>query len=280
MKIAVVTDSASDLPPDLAAARKIMVVPQHVIWGQDNYADGVDITPQVFYERLARDPVNPKTSQPSPGEFAAKYREAIAANSADGVLCITVSSKLSGTYSSACTARDLMDFPVEVVDSRVATMAQCLTVLSAADACDHGLSMEEVINVAQNAAGRAQFLFTLNTLEFLHRGGRIGAAQRLIGTALSIKPILGLKDGIVVPVETVRTRKKAIDRLLEMASRYADKRPIWVGIIHSNTPELADFQREIQARLKPDLMVTTLTSSAVGVYAGPGAIGLGILAGQ
>src|SRR5216684_5248070 len=202
MKIAVVTDSASDLPLDIAAARKITVVPQHVIWGKDNFADGVDITPTIFYERLARDPVLPKTSQPSPGEFAAKYRHAVAANGADAVLCITVSSKLSGTYSSAYTARDLVDFPVEVVDSRVATMAQCLTVLAAADACDCGVSMDEAIKVAQNAAARSQFLFTLNTLEFLHRGGRIGAAQRLIGTALSIKPILGLKDGIVAPVET------------------------------------------------------------------------------
>jgi DegV family protein with EDD domain len=140
--------------------------------------------------------------------------------------------------------------------------------------------MDEAIKTAQDAAGRSQFLFTLNTLEFLHRGGRIGAAQRLIGTALSIKPILGLKDGIVVPVETVRTRQKAIDRLLEMATRYADKRPLWAGIIHSNAPELNDFQQEIQNRLKPDVLVVTPASPAVGVYAGPGAIGLGIVPGR
>src|SRR5258708_27845946 len=145
MKIAVVTDSASDLPPDLAAARKITVVPQHVIWGKDNLADGVDITPEIFYERLARDPVMPKTSQPSPGEFAAKYRQAVAANAADAVLCITVSSKLSGTYSSALTARDLVDFPVEGVDSRVATMAQCLTELADPHSSDCVLDIEETV---------------------------------------------------------------------------------------------------------------------------------------
>jgi DegV family protein with EDD domain len=279
MKIAIVTDSTSDLPADIAAERGIEIVPLHVLWGQENFTDGVDITPPVFYERLAHDPVLPKTSQPSPGEFAEKYKKAREAQSADVVLCITVSSKLSGTYSAAETARDHVDFPVQVIDSRSASMALGLVALAAADARDRGAGLDEIASATVEASKRVQFYFTLNTLEFLYRGGRIGGAQRFIGTALSIKPILTLKDGVVASAESVRTRKRAIARLAELACQQDQTRPLKVAVLDSGSPELRDFSNEMKTTLAPDVFMITSVSCTVGVYAGPAAIGFAMLAG-
>jgi len=280
-KIALVTDSTCDLPPEIVAARGIEITPQHILWGTQTYTDGIDMTNVMFYERLARDAELPKTSQPSAGDFADKYRMARDKIKADAVVCVTVSSRLSGTHGSAIAARDLVDFPVHVVDSRTASIALGFVVLAAADARDRGASVEEVVNAAQQAAQRGQMLFTLNTLEFLHRGGRIGGARRLIGTALSIKPILHIKDGAVEALESVRTRKRAIARLVELGVKYKDQgsAPLWVGLLHTTAPELEEFEQELKAALKPDLFTRSMACSAVGVHTGPGALGIGITRG-
>ncbi len=217
MKIAIVTDSTSDLPVDTAAQHHIEIVPQHILWRTQSYLDGVQLKIADFYERLAHKSEMPKTSQPPPADFAVAYRHAREVNNADAVVCVTVSSTLSGTYNSAEAARALVDFPVQVVDSRSVTMGLGFAVLAAARARDQGATLAETAEAAAETGKKAHVFFTVNTLEFLQRGGRIGKAQRVIGTALSIKPIFRVYDGQVHSAETVRTRRRALARMLELA---------------------------------------------------------------
>jgi fatty acid kinase fatty acid binding subunit len=279
MKIALVADSTCDLPADIVAVRGIEIVPLHILWGTENYADGVDITNDILYERLKRDPILPTTSQAAPGEFVDKYRQARDKHQADAVVCITVGSRLSGTYAAAELAAGLVDFPVRVIDSCTVTISLGFVVLAAANARDRGGSLEEVVKTAQDAADHSKLVFTLDTLEFLHRGGRIGGARRFIGTALNLKPILSLREGVVEPVETVRTRKRAVAELIELAMQYQDKRPLWFGMLHTHAPEVETVSNELRERLKPEMFLQVLASPAVGVHAGPAAIGFGLVYG-
>ena len=276
MKIAIVTDSTCDLSPDIAAARGFEIVPLHILWGTRSYTDGVDMTAEMFYERLARDPELPKTSQASPGEIVDKFHQALDKQKADAVVCITLGRHLSGTYASAEAARGLVNFPVELVDTRMVSLALGFIVLAAVDVRDQGGSLEDVVLAAQRAADHSQFIFTLNTLEYLYRGGRIGGARRFIGTALSIKPVLHLKDGEADVLESIRTRRRAVARLVELAAQYKDRRPLSLGVVHSGAPELADVSQEMQAILKPDYFLQTLVCPPIGVHAGPGAIGFAV----
>ncbi len=280
MKVAIVADSTCDLPSDIVAERRIVIAPLHIIWGDQIYTDGVNITSEQFYQRLVRDPKLPKTSQPAPGEFADKYRIAREKYNADAVVCITISQKLSGTYSSAEAARSLVDFPVEVVDSLTGSIAMGFVVLTAADVRDQGGSLSEIVKAAQDSALRTQMLFAPNTLEFLHRGGRIGGAKRLIGTALNIKPILHVKDGGIEALESVRTRKRVVARLVEIGTQYKGRRPLWLGVPHTNPPDLQSFLDELQDSIKPDKLITALACSPVGVHIGPETVGLAIMYGR
>ncbi len=280
MRIALVTDGACDLSPELATAHGIEIVPHHIHWGSRVYTSGVDLTGQEFYERLAREPVLPKTSQPSPGEFAEKYRIAREKHNADSVLCITASRRITGAHGSALLAREMVDFSVRVVDSNTATVALGLTVLAVADALARRVSLDDAVLTAREAAEHSRFYFTLTTLEFLHRGGRIGGAQRLIGTALNIKPILHVHEGRVDAQESVRTHTRAIARLVEIAATYKDKRPIRLAVIHSNAPEKDEFTRRLRELLEPKQFYEVLASPAVGVYAGPGGLGFGLVYGK
>jgi len=244
--------------------------------------DGVDMTPEALYRRLAHDPVLPKTSQPSPGEFADHYRQAREKHQADSVLCVTLGKLLSGTYASAEAARNLVDFPVTVVDSTTVTSCLGFSVLAAADARDRGASLDEAATIAAAAGKRSKLMFTLDTLEFLHRGGRIGGARRFIGTALSIKPILQIKDGEVATLETIRSRVKALQRIVEIATAPNWPRPLQVSVLHTHAREVEQIAQEVKQRMQPDLFITTLACAAVGVHAGPGTIGIAIMpaAGQ
>jgi DegV family protein with EDD domain len=276
MKIAIVTDSTCDLSPDIAAARGFEIIPLHILWGTHSYTDGVDMTAEMFYERLARDPELPKTSQASPGEIVDKFRQALDKQKAEAVVCITLGSRLSGTYASAVAARGLVDFPVQVIDTRMVSLALGFIVLAAVDARDRGAGLEDVVQATQRAADHSQLIFTLNTLDYLYRGGRIGGARRFIGTALSIKPVLHIKDGEADVLESIRTRRRAVARLLELAAQYKDRRPLSLGIIHSGALELDEFAGEMQSILKPDYFLQALACPPVGVHAGPGAIGFAV----
>ena len=221
---ALVTDSTSDIPADLMRQHQIYVAPLHIMWGRDDYIDGVDITPAEFYERLARESELPTTSQPSPQEFVGVYERAIQETGAPGILTLTISADLSGTYASAVAAASMVDFPVEVVDLRTASIATGLGVLKLAEARDSGMALPEALALAQSYTTRSKLIFSVDTLEYLHKGGRIGGARRLLGTALNIKPVLQVIAGRVEPRESVRTRKRVLGRLIE-SSRSKSIRP-------------------------------------------------------
>jgi DegV family protein with EDD domain len=280
MKIGLVTDGTCDIPPDVALAHQVHIVPHHVIWGNETYTDGVNLTSEAFYERLTRDPQLPKTAQPSAAEFAAAYQTVREQEQADTILCITTSQRITGAYSSAVLATSMVDVPVKVIDSGTATVALGLTVLAVSDAIQHGATLDEAEQVARTAAANSHFFFTLDTMEFLYRGGRIGNAQRLIGSTLNIKPILHIQDGTVASFERTRSRKRAIARLVAVANTFAAKRPLRLAIVHSNAADRESFSHTLRDMLAPDQFFETLACSAVGVYAGPGSIGFGLVYGN
>lgn len=275
-RIALITDSTSDMR-DVAAHHDIYVVPQIIIWGTAELKDGIDITPKVFYERLQTDDKHPTTSQPT----AAHFVEALEKASADGAkeaLIITLSKDLSGTYDSAVQAADMVEMPVRVVDSRSVSWGCGYQVMAADRVRQAGGDIPAMVAAADKVRQTAMIYLSLDTLEYLHRGGRIGGAAKLVGTALQLKPMLKVdpKDGRVEPVERTRTRKKALERLYEVFKETMDlSRPLHVTIMHSADAELAD---EYAARVKADLQPVTLSitqvAPVIGVHTGPGALAL------
>ncbi len=278
-RFALITDSTSDLPAAIAQERQIHVAPLYIIWGQDSLRDSIDITPEQFYRRLAIDPVLPTTSQPTPADFVDLYRQAHVDGETEGVLVMTISADLSGTYASAMQAREMVDFPVEVVDMRSVTLGTAMPVLQVADARDQGASLQEAAALARSLANRTHIYFTLDTLEYLHKGGRIGGAKRLIGTAFNIKPVLQIANGRVEAKESIRTRKRALSRLLELFEETADPaKAMYVGLLHGQAPADADWlEAEITARWQPARLIKAQVGAVIGVHTGPGAVGFALL---
>ncbi len=278
-RIAVVTDSTADIPAQLAKERQIYVAPMHIYWEGKDLRDGIDMQPAEFYHRLETSRSVPTTSQPTLPEFTEIFQRARDEHDAEAVVVLTISSKLSGTFNAANQARKLVDFPVHVVDSLTGSLAHGLTVLSLADARDQGISPEEAVSLAQDIAARTKMIFALNTLEFLYRSGRVNNLQRILGAALRIKPILHVKDGGITLFEQVRTRRRQMNRLLEIFEETVDQSlPLRIGILHGNAiEEMQSFVDEITSRWKPALLVTNTVCAPVGVHTGPGALGFAIL---
>ncbi len=277
-RIALVLDSTSDIPADIATERQISVAPLRIIWGKDALRDGIDITPAQFYTRLSSDSELPTTSQPTPAEFKHLYQDIIEKTDADSILTLTISADLSGTYASAVQAQNMVDFPVSVVDMRSVSLGITLPALMVKDALDEGASLEEATALARDLASRTDLYFTLNTLEYLHKGGRIGGAQRLIGSAFNIKPLLTLVSGKVEPKESIRTRKRALNRLIDLlAERVDDSKPFSVGILHGQAADEADWlEAEIRQRWQPERLFKTQVGAVIGVHTGPGAVGFAV----
>ncbi|MBN1966800.1 MAG: DegV family protein [Anaerolineae bacterium] len=275
-RFAVITDTTADLAPELAAERGVYLIPQVIIWGREVLKDGVSITSPEFYRRLATADEMPTTSRPAPADVAELFQRARDENDADALVVVTVSDEVSGTYPSAMEARKEVDFPVHVFDTRTISLALGLTALRVADARDAGASADEALALAKQVAAGSHAIFSPGTLEFLRRGGRIGGASHLIGTALSIKPLLILQDGKVQPLENVRTRKRAIKRLVELVAQYKDPaRPLHVGVVHGDAAAEADALAEmIQAESRPDLLLKGWVSPSIGVHVGPGVLGV------
>ncbi|MHB8629524.1 MAG: DegV family protein [Aggregatilineales bacterium] len=277
--IAIVADSTCDLPAEVVKARQIGIVPLHILFGTRSYRDGIDIDNTTFYNRLQREAALPTTSQPTPAEFAEVYRQVREQQNADGLVCVTVSAKLSGTYNSADAARTQVDFPVRVIDSRTVSMGLGFAVLAAADARDQGASLDEISEAARAVGERVELFFTVNTLEFLYRGGRISNAQRMIGSALNIKPILAVRDGQALAIENVRTRKRALARLAELAGCVdAEPGKLHLAVMDGEAPAEADaLAAELQTTLKPVSLTRASLSATLGVHTGPGIVGVGVL---
>ena len=273
--IAIVTDSTAYIPTDLVRKYGIHVAPQIIIWGEETIRDGVDILPEAFYERLKTAKVMPTTSQVT----IAYFHELFQKLSAEGkqILAILVSSKLSGTISSAVQAKDMLpQSQIEIVDSLSTAMALGFQVLAAARAAEAGRGFAEVVAVAQSAGPKTGIVFAVETLEFLHRGGRIGGAARLLGTALNLKPVLELVDGRIEPVEKIRTKAKARARLLDIVEeRVKGKGNLRLATVHAGVKaEASELLEQAVARLKPVETIVAEASPVVGNHAGPGTVGL------
>jgi DegV family protein with EDD domain len=278
-RIAVVMDSSAYIPEEALGDLSIPVIPLWLMWGEERFRDGVDIDPQTFYQRLRTDEVCPTTSQPSAGEFLDFFRQVGAG--ADAIIGIFVTSKLSGTVANAQAAQaELSDLTIRVVDSLSTSMGMGFMVLAAARAAAAGKPLEEVVAAAEEMRDRTHFLFAVDTLEYLHRGGRIGGAKWLLGTALSIKPLLHFEDGTIEPLAQVRTKRKVIARMLEVAEeRLGGRRMAEAAVIDADAPEEGDTVAEqVKERFGVSPVYRTAVSPAIGTHAGPGTIGIAFYA--
>jgi len=275
-RTAIVTDSTCNLPPDLARERGIHVVPLYVVWGDESLRDGIDIHEQEFYARLRASKDIPKTSQATPQDFVLAFEQARAAANADEVVCTVVSSALSGTYASAILAQDMGDFPVQVVDTRQVSWALGHVTLAAADARDNGASAGEIAAAARDAAARQQLVFTIDSLEHLKRGGRISSGKLFVGSALNIKPVLVVREGVIEAVENVRTRKRALQQLPKVAADVLDGRQVKrLSVLHADAEaEGRAVLEQAQQQFQPEEIMFAYATTVLGVHAGPGAVGL------
>ncbi len=227
MAVKIVTDSTADLPSDIVSELGITVVPANVRFGNDDYKDGVDLSADEFFDKLLNGPDFPTTSQPSIGEFQGPAYERIAAqDGVDGIVSVHVSGKLSGTMNSATQGANqaAVDCPIEVLDTRQASMGSGLAAIAAARAAQGGAGAEETADAARSAIARSQCFALLDTLEYLIKGGRIGKARGAIGKLLRIKPMIILRDGEVNDLAKERTHVRAIARLRRTAEEYAPAR--------------------------------------------------------
>jgi len=274
-RIVVVTDSTAYIPSQMLAGLSIPTIPLWVLWDGDRLRDGIDISPQEFYLRLQKSKTIPTTSQPSAGEFVEFFGQQAA--NADGIVGLFISSRLSGTVQSALAAKQQLGNPsIRIVDSLSTTMGLGFAALAAARAAATGKSLDDVEAAAQDIRSRLQILFVVDTLEYLHRGGRIGGAKHLLGTALNIKPILALEDGAIEAVTQVRTKKKAIARMLDIAEeRAAGNAIVEACLIDANSPQEGDAVAErVKDRFGLDVVGRSPLSPVIGHHVGPGTLGL------
>ena len=280
-KISIVTDSTAYIPKDYLDRYGIYVVPTILNWGSKMYRDGVDITPTEFFERMKTDPVHPTTSVPSIGEFREVYAKA--AQNAEAVVGVHLSAKLSGTFSAAEQAVAMIpDKTIKVVDSNSTAMALGFVVLAAARAAAAGKPLDQVVQAAHGAIPHTGVVLTVETLEYLRRGGRIGGAQAFIGGLLDAKPILELRDGRIEPLERVRTKKKAMQRLVEIVvERIKGQAPIRLATLHAAAQEdAAAILVSVKAQLgSVEEAILSEVSPTIATHTGPGTVGLAYCAG-
>ncbi|MDH6131648.1 DegV family protein with EDD domain [Kitasatospora sp. MAA4] len=268
--LAIVTDSTAYLPQDAVDRHRIATVPLSVVVGDEVLIEGVEISPKDVAEAL-RAKRRVTTSRPGPETFAAAYRAAAEAG-AEGVVSLHLSAELSGTCEAARLAAAEAELPVRVVDSRMVGMALGYAVLAAAEAAAAGRGLDEVVAAAERRAGASRGFFYVDTLEYLRRGGRIGAARALLGSALAVKPLLHLSGGRIEPLEKVRTASRAIARLEEIAVEQAGQAEVDITVHHLAAEEraepLAERLRERVPGLR-DLYVGEV-GAVIGAHVGPG----------
>jgi len=274
-KVAIVTDSTAYLPENLVQEYGIHVLPLKVIWGEESLDDGVDIMPSEFYIRLAQSNTMPTTSQVTVGEFQQLFEKLHAAG--HEILAILISNSLSGTMASAELAKaELPEATIELFDSQSTISELAFQALAGARAAHSGASLAECIAVVEKARESSGVVFAVDTMEFLHRGGRIGGGKRFLGTVLNIKPILTIKDGKVDALDQARTRRKSLKRLVEIvAGRVAGKSNLRLGVSHANDPAEAQKLLEMAtAEMSPVETMITELSPVIGTHVGPGALSL------
>jgi DegV family protein with EDD domain len=277
-RIAIVTDSTADMPPQMAAAAGITVVPLYVRFGSEELRDGVDITPERFWERLLT-PGSPfpSTAAPSPGTFKETF-EAIFADGADAIVCVTIGSGLSGTFGSATVAVGMLPGrEIHVIDTGTTSMGTGIAALLAADLASTGMAAADVTANVRGRLGDLDLYVAVDTLEYLHRNGRLSAARAAIGTLLSVKPIITVRDGVVVLFDKPRTRGKARERVIELVAATAIERLSILYTPTSTREEIDDFRERLVARIPggvdPSRVTTSLIGATTGPHLGPGMVG-------
>jgi fatty acid kinase fatty acid binding subunit len=278
MTVRIVTDSTADLTPDEAAALGVTLVPLTVFFGDEAFLDIVELDSASFYEKLQKTKDLPRTSQPSPASFQAAYTRLIE-EGADGIISVHLSSKLSGTYQSARTARDTMpegirQVPIEVIDTLSISGGMAFAIGKAADEAKQGLSLEEIKSHLIERFSRTRVLAVLDTLEYVKRGGRIGAARALLGNMLSVKPIVTLKDGEVVPVEQPRTRSKAYARVAQLTSELM---PLEGLLIAETSAEVGAQLAGALRAIYPAAVQHYNLGGVLGTHMGPGAVAVVVI---
>jgi DegV family protein with EDD domain len=276
--IKLVTDSTCYLPSDTVEKFDLCIVPLNVHFGEEQtFQEGVTLNNDQFYTMLAEAPELPTTSQPSPGQFRDVFAELTGAG--HDVLCIVISSKLSGTYQSALDARDMLpDANIVVIDSYFVAAALGLMVVTAAEMAVDGYSLEEIVARVEQMRRDMKLYFVVDTLEYLQKGGRIGAAAAFLGTLLKVKPILTLDEGIIKPLDKVRSKRKAIQRLLaELESHVSPGQPVQAIVMHAQVPdEVSELEAEVRRRFNCQRTIFGEVGPVVGVHAGPGVLGAAV----
>lgn len=273
--VAIVTDSTAYMPEALIKEYQIPVIPLILNWEGKALKDGVDIVPEEFYERLGKAREMPTTSQPSVGEFHELFLEV--ATRAEAIVGIFISDALSGTLDSARAAAEMLpDVRIELVDSQSTSMALGYMALAAARAVRDGADASRAVQAALAVRNSVDLVFAVDTLEFLHRGGRIGGAQRLVGSLLSVKPVLQLEAGRIEALKSVRTKKKALQFVSDhMVQRFGNRTGVSIAVAHANAPEeAAAFKQLLDAQLDPVESYLVPLSPVIGAHAGPGTVGV------
>ncbi len=274
--VAIVTDSVSDLPPQVAKEFEIIVVPLVVRFGNDLYRDGLDLSPDRFYEKLRTSRVLPATSVPPPAAFSDAYNEL--AEETNEIAVIALTSKLSATYQVALQAIGLTkkECRVEVLDSQWAVMAQGFIAIAAAKAAQSGASLDEVLDAARQAMRRVDMCAAFDTLEYLERGGRIGKAQAFLGSLLKVNPIIGMKDGEVYPLARERSRAKAIDYMYNFVANFREVEGLAVEYA-SDSDEANRLAQRFHSKYPQVPIYLSRTSPVIGTHTGPGLIVVSVI---
>lgn len=274
--IRIVTDSSSDVPPEIAAERGVEVVPLTIRFGDEEFIDRSELTTASFWERLVEADDLPETAAPSAGLFEESYRSLIA-DEATGIVVITISSELSATYQSAVIAAEKVegDVPIRVIDSQSVGMGLGLPVLEAAASAEGGASIDEVVAHGSRSIASTSIIAALDTLEYLKRGGRVGSTQAFFGGLLNIKPLITLTDGVVAPLGRVRTRSKAIASLEERVAAIGPTIRS-AAVFHGAAPDIESVVPRIQQHLEVPVIVSML-GPVVGTHTGPGTVGIAYL---
>ena len=276
MTVKIVTDTLCDITSDLAAKLGITEVPLYVRFGEEVYRDRVDITSEDFYRRLINEPKLPSTTQPTPNDFAEVYNKI--ANETDEILVITVSSKLSGTNSSATQAKDYFKGKcrIEIVDSQTVAMAEGLIVIAAVNAIKAGANLDKVTELCRQAVHRSHLIAYFDTLKYLAKGGRIGKAKEFLGSMLSVKQILTTKDGEMAPLTRVHSLKAGLEFLFNYTTRYPSIEGL--AVEHTTNSSDADILVERLTKAYPKVPIyRSIISPVVGTYSGPNAMALTVL---
>jgi DegV family protein with EDD domain len=281
-KVAIVTDSTAYIPEELRKQLNITVVPLLLIWGDEAFKDGMEMMPEEFYKRMESSKVIPSTSQATIPSMKEAF-EGLLEQGYD-VLGIFLSSKFSGTVQSAIQAREMINKGqdrIAIVDSLFTTMALGWPVLTAARAAEAGKNLSECQQLAEKARDQTGVMFVVETLEYLRRGGRIGGAQAMLGTILNVKPLLEMQDGKIEAVEKIRTKRKALNRMLDLLEeKIAGRSPIRLAIVHANVEtEARAFLETARQRFHPEEILLSPLSPVIGTHAGPGTVALAYITG-